>query len=89
MFLSFECRLSADQRTFGDLFHACCAEMRDLTYMESMFRILNLAVDRIRKIGTFCEKTCQAIFYAVVKAAVDSIDLRRHRSIVFAMNPES
>jgi hypothetical protein len=25
----------------------------------------------------------------VVKAAVDSIDLRRHRSIVFAMNPES
>jgi hypothetical protein len=86
MFLSFECRLCADQRTFGDLFHACCEEMRDLTYMESLLRIITLAVDRLRNIGTFCEKTCQAIFYAVVSAAVNSIDLCRHRSIVFAMN---
>ncbi len=89
MFLSFECRLSADQRTFGDLFYACCEEMRDLTYLESLMRILNLALDQLQKLRSFCEKTCQAIFFAVVEAAVDCIDLRRHRSIVFAMNPES
>jgi len=89
MFLSFECRLSADQRTFGDLFYACCEEMRDLTYLESLLRILNLALNRLRRMGSFCEKTCQAIFYAAVKSAVECIDLRRHRSIVFALNPES
>jgi hypothetical protein len=40
---------------------------------------------------TICanNKTCQAIFFAVIEAAVDCIDWRRHRSIVFAMNPES
>jgi hypothetical protein len=89
MFLSFECRLSSDKRTFGDLFYACCEEMRDLTYMESLMRILTLAIDNLRKLGTFCEKTCQAIFYAVVRNAVKYMDLCRHRSIVFLANPES
>ncbi len=71
MSLSFECRLAADQRTFGDLLYACCEGMRDLTFMESLMRIIFLAVDRMRKLGTFCQHTCQVIFHKVFKGAME------------------
>lgn len=40
--LSVEQRRNDDPRTLGLLFHACCEEMRDLSYLESLMRILEL-----------------------------------------------
>lgn len=63
--------------------------MRDSTDRESLTRILALADDRLRKIGSFRDQPCLAIFYTVAIAAVGGINYSRHRSIVFAMNPGS
>ena len=42
--LAFEQRRLDDPRSLGFLFHACCEEMRDVTYLESLKRILELAM---------------------------------------------
>jgi len=44
IFLALEQRRLDDPRTLGLLFHACCEEMRDVTYLESLKRILELAM---------------------------------------------
>jgi IS4 transposase len=57
MFLAHQCRLETDDRTFGNLFYACCEELNDISFVEALYRILTLAADRLREIGSFCEKT--------------------------------
>ena len=47
IFLVLEQRQKADPRTLGILFHACCEEMRDVTYLESLKRIIELAAAEI------------------------------------------
>ena len=46
MFLSYQCRMETDDRSFGDLFYACCDEVKDISFIEALFRILTLACDR-------------------------------------------
>ena len=36
MFLAYRCRLETDERTFGDLFYACCDELRDISFVEAL-----------------------------------------------------
>ena len=47
IFLALEQRQKADPRSLGLLFHACCEEMRDVTYIESLKRIIELAAIEI------------------------------------------
>lgn len=47
IFLALEQRRNDDPRTLGLLFHACCDEMRDVTYIESLKRIIELAAMEI------------------------------------------
>lgn len=47
IFLALEQRQKADPRSLGLLFHACCEEMRDVTYLESLKRIIELAAIEI------------------------------------------
>ncbi|MFU2207831.1 transposase [Solidesulfovibrio sp. C21] len=47
IFLVLEQRREADPRSLGLLFHACCEEMRDVTYIESLKRIIELAAAEI------------------------------------------
>jgi hypothetical protein len=47
MFLAYQCRIETDQRTFGDLFYACCQEMADISFIEALYRILTLAGERL------------------------------------------
>ncbi|QLA18342.1 transposase [Desulfolutivibrio sulfoxidireducens] len=44
IFLALEQRRLDDPRSLGLLFHACCEEIRDVTYLESLKRILELAM---------------------------------------------
>jgi hypothetical protein len=48
MFLAYQCRMETDHRTFGDLFYAYCEEAADISFMQALYRILTLAVDRLK-----------------------------------------
>lgn len=89
MFLAYHCRMSTDHRSFGDLFHACCEEIRDITFIESLMRILELTVDRMRSIGAYCQKTFDAFFYVAMDVALNTLSIVKNRTISFSANPES
>lgn len=77
MFLAMEQRRQEDPRTFGALFRACCAEMRDLSFMDALKRILDLAVDKLRKAGEHSEEIYQSLISAIFGSAIDFFGLNR------------
>jgi hypothetical protein len=77
MFLAYQCRMETDHRTFGDLFYACCDEMADISFIEALYRILTLAGERLRKIGSYCEKTASTIFDAIIETALQYVGLSK------------
>jgi hypothetical protein len=89
MFLAYHCRLSTDQRSFGYLFHACCDEIRDISFLEALIRILTLAADRMRSIGSFCQKTFDAFFYVAMEITLKTLGIGKNSAIRFSTNPES
>jgi hypothetical protein len=81
MFLAYQCRLETDERTFGDLFYACCDELNDISFIEALYRILSLAVEGIRKMGSYCEKTAQSFFDMIIEAALAYVNLSKNKII--------
>jgi hypothetical protein len=71
MFLSFRQRLYSDQRTAGSLFHACCEEVRDLTLLEAMQRLMALVIANIRSTGEFAEDVISKMIDAMMGAATE------------------
>ena len=82
MFLVYLFRIQTDHRTFGDLLYACCDEIKDISFIEALYRILTLAADQLRKLGTFCEKTAAAFFDAVVEAAWQGVGLSKNNLVI-------
>lgn len=78
MFLAYQCRLETDHRTFGQLFYACCDEVGDISFVEALYRILTLAAERLKELGTFCEKTATAFFDAIMDAALQCVGLPKN-----------
>ena len=70
LFLACEQRFHDDQRTFGRLFQACVDEMKDLSIIEALKRILTLAMNKVRKSGEFAEGVIMKILDAVMTVAV-------------------
>ena len=89
MFLAYQCRMLTDRRSFGDLFHVCCQEVHDITFMEALLRILSIATERMRQLGIYCEQTFQAFYYAALDAAITCFGISKNSSIRFSANPES
>jgi len=81
MFLAYQCRIETDHRTFGDLFYACCDEMEDISFIEALYRILTLAGERLREIGSYCEKTASAIFDAIIDTALQYVGLSKNNGV--------
>jgi hypothetical protein len=79
MFLAYQCRMETDQRTFGDLFYACCEEVADISFMQALYRILTLAADRLKQLATFCEKTADAFFDAIMDTALQCVGLSKNK----------
>jgi len=77
MFLAYQCRMETDHRTFGDLFYACCEEVEDISFLQGLYRILTLAVDQLKQLGTFCEKTASAFFDATMNTALQCVGLSK------------
>jgi len=78
MFLACQCRSETDRRTFGELFHACCQELEDISFVEALYRILTLAAEQLRKIGSYCEKTASDFFDAVIETALKCLGLSKN-----------
>ena len=79
LFLSFEQRVHKDHRTFGSLFHACIEEMKDLSTLEALQRIMTLAVDKIRRSGEFAEDAICKIVDAVMDIAIAMLNSNQHQ----------
>ena len=78
MFLAYQCQIQTDHRTFGDLFYACCDEVKEISFIEALYRILTLAAGQLRKLATFCEKTAAAFFDAAVEATWQCVGLSKN-----------
>ncbi len=77
-FLAYEQRMQTDDRTFGYLFYACCDEVKDIAFIESLHRILTLAIDRLRKAGEFSEKMYRKLIDAIIGQAINYFSLGVH-----------
>ena len=81
MFIAYRVRMETDHRSFGDLFYACCQELDDISFVEALHRIMTLASEQLRQMGTFCEKTAMAFFDAVMAAALKYVNLSKSRLV--------
>ena len=81
MFIAYRVRMATDHRSFGDLFYACCQELDDIGFVEALHRIMTLAVEQLRQMGTFCEKTATAFFDTIMAAALKYVNLSKSRLI--------
>lgn len=70
-FLAYEQRMRIDDRTFGGMFYDLCDEVKDLSFIEAMHRILSLAIEKLRKSGTLDEEIGRTLIDAAMGAAID------------------
>ncbi len=73
IFLAFEQRCHDDPRTLGSLFFACSDEMKDLSLVEALQRILSLAMDKIRSAGIVTEDVVLALVDSIMNTAIDML----------------
>lgn len=81
MFLAYQHRIKTDDRTFGELFYACCDEVSDISFVESLYRIMTLAGNQLKKLGSYCEKTVAAFFDAALTTALQCSGLLEKRKL--------
>ena len=82
MFLAYQNRIETDNRTFGELFYACCQEVSDISFVEALYRIMTLAGNRLKTFGSYCEKTATAFFDAIMETALQGAGLLEKRKLV-------
>lgn len=75
MFLAYQNRIETDNRTFGELFYACCQEVSDISFVEALYRIMTLAGNRLKALGSYCEKTATVFFDAILQTALQCAGL--------------
>lgn len=69
MFLAYQNRMETDFHSLGSLFYACSKEIEDISFMESLYRILTLAAEQLKEMDAFCKKTVDAFFDAIIEKA--------------------
>ena len=77
IFLAIEQRCHDDQKTIGGLFFACSEEIKDLTLLEALQRLLTFVSDKIRSSGEFAEDVVIAMIDAIMGAAIEFIQTSR------------
>lgn len=81
MFLAYQNRNSIDDRTFGDMFYACCDEIKDISFIQALYRLLTLAMANVHNTGSACEKTIQTFFDKIIAAALDCVNMSKNHFI--------
>ena len=87
IFLAIEQRCHDDPRTIGSLFFACSEEIKDLSLLDALQRLLALALDKVRAAGEFAEDVIVAMIDAIMGAAVEFIQMSRNLSANNAESP--
>lgn len=77
IFLAIEQRCHDDQKTIGGLFFACSDDIKDLSLLEALQRLLTLVFDKIRSSGEFAEGVVIAMIDAIMGAAIEFIQTKR------------
>ena len=77
IFLAVEQRCHVDPKTIGSLFFACSEEIKDLSLIDALQRLLALALDRVRSSGEFAENVIIAMIDVIMGAAIDFIQTSR------------
>ena len=77
IFLAFEQRCHDDPRTLGTLFFACSDELKDLSLVEALQRLLRLVMDKIRSAGVVAEDVALSIVDTVMSTAIDILQTGR------------
>ena len=73
IFLAVEQRCHDDPRTLGSLFFACSNEMKDLSLVEALQRILSMALEKIRSAGIATENALTALVDSIMNIAIDML----------------
>jgi len=81
IFLAIEQRCHDDPKTIGGLFFACSEEIKDLSLIEALQRLLALALDKVRSSGEFAESVIVAMIDAIMGAAIEFIKTSRRLSL--------
>ena len=81
MFLSYQYRMETDDRSLGDLFYACCDEVKDISFIEALHRILTLVRDRAKQLGEHCDKKTNAIFDVIIDYALQCVNLSKNKVV--------
>lgn len=81
IFLAVEQRCHDDPKTIGGLFFACSEEVKDLSLIEALQRLLALALDKVRSSGEFAESVVAAMIDAIMGAAIEFIKISRRLSL--------
>jgi len=81
MFFSYQCRMETDDRSFGDLFYACFDEVKDISFIDALFRILALACDRVKQFNNHCEKTATVFIDALIKISLKCMSLLKNKVV--------
>jgi hypothetical protein len=68
--LSLFQREGSDQRSFGDLFRACNEELANITFIEALKRIMQLAKITLRKAQKLSEKVINSMLDVIMGEAV-------------------
>jgi hypothetical protein len=81
IFLAFEQRCHDDPKTIGGLFFACSEEIKDLSLLEALQRLLALVLDKVRSSGELAESVIVAMIDAIMGAAIEFIETSRRLSL--------
>jgi hypothetical protein len=73
--LSLFQRKSIDQRSFGDLFRACNEELANITFIDALKRIMQLAMAALRKAHNLSERIINSILDLIMGEAIAYFDL--------------
>lgn len=59
-----------DPRSLGSMFYACVDEVKDLSILEALQRIMQLALDKVRQSGEFAEDVIMKLLDAIMTTAI-------------------
>jgi hypothetical protein len=70
VFLTLLKRRHDDPRSLGLLFHRCCEEVKDLSFIEALRRVQSMLTDTLEEIGWWGKELCNLAVDIVLKAIV-------------------
>jgi len=78
--LSLFQRENIDQRSFGDLFRACNEELANITFLDALKRIMQLAMATLRKAHKLSERVINFILDLIMGEAIAYFGLKNSRT---------